>query len=97
MATQTQIITLIALAIFGGVVSAVLGWLDSGEAFDARKFGASLLRAILGSAVAAMTFQGIETVDIFVYLTAFLTGAGLDVIGKRAQAVLVNKDEAPKT
>lgn len=81
-------IILIALSIAGGVTSAVLGWMDSGEPFDARKFGASLIRTILGSAVAALALQGINSVDVFVYLTAFLTGAGLDVLGKRAQAAL---------
>lgn len=79
---------LIILSIGGGVASAVLGWMESGELFDSRKFGASLIRAVLGSAVAALAFQGIESVDVFVYVTAFLTGAGLDVIGKRAQAAL---------
>lgn len=88
MATQIQLITLIVLSIVGGIASAILGWMDSGEPFDSRKFGASLIRAILGSAVAALALQGIVTVDVFVYLTAFLTGAGFDVLGKRAQAAL---------
>jgi hypothetical protein len=91
MATQVQLITLIALSILGGVASAVLGWMDSGEPFNPRVFGASLIRAILGAAVSAMVFQGIDNVDVFVYLTAILTGAGFDVLGKRAQAALTPK------
>ena len=96
MATQIQLITLIALAVLGGVASAILGWMDSGDPFDSRKFGATILRAIIGAAIAAMTFQGIESVDIFIYLSAFITGAGTDVIGKRLQEV-IQKDDAPKT
>ncbi|MFW6125474.1 MAG: hypothetical protein ACOC58_00050 [Chloroflexota bacterium] len=77
-------ILLVALAAFGGgVVSAALGWLESGEPFEARKFASSALRAFLAGAgfAAAYTFAGpVAMLDI---LTAFLAGAGVDVLGNR--------------
>ena len=89
---------LILLSVVGGAFSAYLGWLESAEPFDQRKFLASLLRSILGSAVSALALQGIDNVDVFVYLGAFLIGAGVDVIGKRAQAALTSKPaENPAT
>jgi hypothetical protein len=97
MATQLQLVLLIGLSMLGGGVSAYLGWADSGEPWDTRKFGASLLRSLIGAATSALTFQGTVTVDVFVCLSAFLIGAGVDVLGKRAQSVIQSKpaSEAP--
>ena len=38
---EPQII-LIALTVLGAITVAVLGWIDSGEPFNPRKFGASI-------------------------------------------------------
>jgi len=75
----------VALSAFGGgVVSALLGWFESGEAFVARKFGSSMLRAVLAGAVFAVGYTYMSSVvavpDV---LCAFLAGAGVDVLGNR--------------
>jgi len=65
-------------AFLGGIVSGVLGWLDSGEAFEIRKFSASIVRALfagLGIAVAYSYANSITALDIVV---AILAGAGFD-------------------
>jgi hypothetical protein len=78
-------ILLVALAAFaGGLVSGTLGWLDSQEPFEARKFTSSALRAFVAGAAFAIAYQfadGVTALDIAV---AFLAGAGVDVLGKRA-------------
>jgi hypothetical protein len=71
----------VSLAAFGGgIISALLGWMESGENFIARKFGASVLRALLAGGAFAATYSivgGVSLVDIVI---ALLAGAGVDVV-----------------
>ena len=76
-------ILLIAVTVIGAISVAILGWIESGEPFDFRKFAASLGRAIFGGLVSALIFQGVGTPDIWTYVSAFLIGAGIDVAGNR--------------
>jgi len=82
----------IALAAFtGGILAAGLGWLDSGKAFDPRKFGSSAIRAFIAGIVFAIAYvfkDGITVIDI---LIAFIGGAGVDVIGNRAAGAIKTK------
>lgn len=77
-------IYIIAVAAFvGGVVSSLLGWFDSQEPFAPRKFGASLVRALvagIGFAAAYQYANGLSPIDLAL---AFLGGAGVDVMGNR--------------
>ena len=87
---DTQVPYTAVAAFLGAVVVALLGWADSKEPFDGKKFLASALRGL----VAAVTFAvGVTATDSAVswpfYLASFLGGAGLDVVGKKAQDVLV--------
>ena len=75
----------VSLAAFGGAITAsLLGWLESGVPFVARKFFASALRALVAGgsfAIAYSTVMGTPTIaDIVI---AFGAGAGVDVIGNR--------------
>jgi len=79
---DSQII-LILLTVFGAIFVAFLGWVESGEDFDPRKFTASIGRAIIGGLVAALIFQGTENPTIWTYVSALLIGAGIDVAGHR--------------
>ena len=80
----------VALAAFGGgIVSALMGWLGSGENFVGRKFAASVLRALLAGAAFAITYSlataGVATgMDIVI---AFGAGAGVDALLNRAAKV----------
>ena len=87
LASSIEIMLLVLCAFGGGVLVAYLGWLESGEPFDDRKFFASVGRAIVAGVVTAFLFQGVEAVDLWTYLTAFLLGAGVDVLGHRATRV----------
>lgn len=79
---------LILITIGGAIFAAVLGWGESGEPFDARKFGCSVGRAMIAGAASAMIFQEIETITSWTYLAAALIGAGVDVVGHRASGVI---------
>lgn len=70
-------------ALFGGIVAAALGWLESGEVFDPRKFGGSIVRSALAGVVISLGSGASGPVDIAVLFYAFLGGAGADVIGNR--------------
>jgi len=76
-------ITLITLTVLGAILVAALGWIESGEPFNPRKFSASIGRAVLGGLLAALIFQGIENPTIWTYISAILIGAGIDVTGHR--------------
>jgi drug/metabolite transporter (DMT)-like permease len=74
----------IALAgLSGGLVTALLGWLESGEPFNPRKFGGSVIRAMVAGVVFAVGYHIADTLSIMDFLYAFLGGAGVDVIGNR--------------
>lgn len=79
-----------AAALGGGLTAALLGWLESKEAFSARKFCSSAVRALLAAVLFALTYQFAgepSTVDFFY---AFLAGAGVDVLGNRVSGKLGN-------
>jgi hypothetical protein len=70
-------------AISGGIVIAIVGWLESGENFNGRKFGGSIIRAMIAGIIFAVSYKfsnGITGMDFFY---AFLGGAGFDVFGNR--------------
>ncbi len=79
---NTQI-TLILLTVLGAIFVAILGWAESGEPFNPRKFASSMARALLAGFVSALIFAGTTDATIFTYLSAFLIGAGVDVTGHR--------------
>lgn len=71
-------------AFFGGVLSAFLGWCDSHESFDLRKFGKSVGFAFLAALGFALSYSFADSVgarDVFV---AILAGAGVDCLSNRA-------------
>jgi hypothetical protein len=75
----------VALAAFiGGMVSAILGWIDSGEAFNVRKFGRSAIFALLSGIAFGVGYNFIGEVGIKDLFLAVLSGAGVDVLSHRA-------------
>ena len=75
----------VALSAFGGgIVAGLLGWLESGENFIARKFGSTVLRALLAGGGFAISYVVLTaTINAADIVIAFLAGAGVDVLGKR--------------
>ncbi|MDO8636422.1 MAG: hypothetical protein Q7R34_09315 [Dehalococcoidia bacterium] len=70
-------------ALLGGLVAALLGWLESNEPFNYRKFSGSAIRALVAGAVFAAGFVLSGTIGILDLLYAFLGCAGVDVFGNR--------------
>lgn len=67
----------------GGLIAALLGWLESNESFNARKFGGSAIRALIAGAIFAAGYEYSNSVGVMDLFFAFLGGAGVDVIGNR--------------
>jgi hypothetical protein len=67
----------------GGVVVALLGWLESSEPFNIRKFGGSVIRALIAGAIFAAGYEMSDPAGWRDLFYAFLAGAGVDVIGNR--------------
>lgn len=78
------------VALVGGLVSALIGWLDSGEHFDPRKFGGSAVRSLIAGVVFAVGYHLSGAVSILDLFYAFLGGAGIDVLGNRISSKLGN-------
>jgi hypothetical protein len=83
-------------AFVGAMVAALLGWTESGEGFDARKFSSSIIRAIIGGVGIAAAWDYVGSITPIAYLLAFLAGVGVDAGGNRiagAIAARVKKNE----
>jgi UDP-N-acetylmuramyl pentapeptide phosphotransferase/UDP-N-acetylglucosamine-1-phosphate transferase len=70
-------------ALIGGLVVALLGWCDSNEPFDPRKFGGSAIRAAIAAVIFAVGYHLSGPVGILDLFYAFLGGAGVDALGNR--------------
>ena len=94
MLSDMNTILVIVVTIVGALVSATLGWIDSGEDFVGRKFASSIIHAILAAIIFAVgsytTLASIGTWDFFV---AFLGGAGIDVLGNRLEGFVSTKSK----
>jgi hypothetical protein len=77
-------------ALLGGLVSGLLGWLESSEPFNPRKFGGSAVRALIAGAVFAAGYELSNSMGVVDLFFAFLGGAGIDVIGNRITGKLGN-------
>ena len=77
-------------ALLGGLAAAFLGWLEYGEPFNPRKFGGSVIRALIAGIIFAAGYQLSSSVGIIDLFYAFLGGAGVDVIGNRISNKLGN-------
>jgi len=79
----------IGLAAFvGGILAALLGWLESQAPFNPRKFGSSAVRAFIAGIGLAAVYEYKEFLTPLDLLVAFLGGAGVDVIGNRAAGAI---------
>ena len=77
-------------ALLGGLVAALLGWMESGEPFNPRKFGGSAVRALIAAVIFAVGYQLANSVTALDLFYAFLGGAGVDVLGNRISGKLGN-------
>ena len=85
------------VAVAGTITAATLGWLDSGEPFNGRKFTSSILHAVVAGIVIVIGYSFRSTVDWFDFVLIFLTGAGVDVTLNRIQGAIVSSGKTSST
>ena len=68
----------------GGILAALLGWADSHEPFDGRKFIKSVGVAIFSGISLALMYSSTDVIGPRDYLLAFASGSGVDVLANRA-------------
>lgn len=86
------VIILIALAAFcGGILSALLGWLDSAEPFNGRKFSKSVLFALFAGFFFAVGYSFTDSIGVKDILLAVLAGAGVDGLSNRIIGAISEK------
>lgn len=78
-----NIIYIAVAAFLGGIIASILGWLDSKESFDVRKFAASAVRALVAAIVFAVGYSYANHVSAIDMAIAFCGGAGVDALGNR--------------
>ena len=94
--TETELAILAVAAFLGMLLNATLGWLNSGQSFDARKFVSSILRGIVTVALIVIglpaTMPAGQTIGLIQYFLAFLSGAGVDSVGHELSDISGVKD-----
>lgn len=89
-----QILLIFVTAIGGAVFAATLGWLESGEPFNPRKFVPSIMRAVVSGIIFVLGF-GLADLIIttpgqlaIICFSVFVGGAGIDVLGHRVTGTI---------
>lgn len=88
--TEIQMLILFLATVTGAVTTSTLGWLDTGDPFNLRKFLPGIIRGIAAAIVVFIaTYEGwIGEVTLFTYLGAFIAGMAVDVAGNRVAGIL---------
>jgi hypothetical protein len=97
MLSNLDILLVTVAAVSGTLFAAALGWLDSGEPFNGRKFTSSILHAVVaGILIAVGNYALVASISVWDLFVAFLSGAGVDVVLNRAGgAIAARADTKP--
>ena len=89
--TEIELLILFLATILGAVTTSGLGWLDSGETFNARKYIPGVIRGVVAAIIvfipASTGYLGAD-IGLPVILGAFVAGMGVDVAGNRLAGIL---------
>ena len=77
---DTLVIAIIVAGL-GGALSAFIGWMDSDEVFDARKFSSGIIRGAIAGALLAISIEVEITTRTLILL--FFSALGLDNVINR--------------
>lgn len=77
-------------ALVGGVLVALAGLWESHEPFNARKFGATVIRALFAGIVFAIGYQLTEPLGVKDIFLALLSATTFEVVSNRVAGALGN-------
>ena len=86
-----EIIFIGVAAFLGGIIASLLGWTETKEPFNPRKFASSLIRALIAGVGIAAAFNYGGGIGLLNVLVAFLAGAGVDAGGKRVAGAIASR------
>ena len=89
---DTLLVALI-VGVFGGALSAFLGWSESEDVFNPRKFINGLIRAALGGLALAVMFPITQGTADLVLL--FIATVGIDQSASKATSIIKKKTKKP--
>lgn len=92
---DTMLVYITAAAFFGALLHAFMGYLNSHDAFDARKFGKSIILALQAAIGAALIFNTSDTIVVRDILLAITAGAGWNGLNNYAEGALTAADKKP--
>ena len=89
--TNLDYFIVIAASFLGALGAGCAGWFASQEDFSLRKFMGTIWRAIFAAMLFSLGFDKGSDVTMISIISAFLGGAGVDVIGKRTQSAIESR------
>lgn len=96
MITDLQIVYLIVAGIIGTLASFGLGWSESAEPFDFKKFISTFIRGVVAIAVWIVAQYALAVdVTVWDYIAVAIFAAGFDVLLKRGQAITAKPTSVP--
>lgn len=92
MVTDIQVVLLIVAGVIGTLLSIGLGYAESTEPFDPKKFVSSLIRGSIGIIVYILGAYALApSVGIWDYVEIAIFAAGFDALIKRGQGAVQSK------
>lgn len=86
----TDYILIIIAGFLGALGAGYFGYVKSGAPFDWRFFLPSIWSSVVSAMVMALGYQKTSDLTIINFITAFLSGAGIDVLSNRSQGIIQN-------
>ena len=78
-----ELAVIAAIAFVGGIVYAFYFWLVSGEPFNGRRFGASIVSALFAGVLFGIGYTFVDKMSIRDLLMAFASGVGVTAAGSK--------------
>lgn len=92
MVTEIQVVFLIVAGIIGTLLSIGLGWTESTEPFDVKKFISSLIRGSIGIVIYILGAYALApSVGVWDYVEIAIFAAGFDALIKRGQGAVQSR------
>ena len=98
MIGMVEVALLILSGFVGTLIAIALGWSESQEPFDAKKFISSLIRGTIGIVIYIIgAYAMLPQITIWDYVAVALFAAGFDAVVKRGQGARRSSKERTRS
>lgn len=88
---EINILGVAAAAFLGGMLVALIGWTESSDTWNWKKFIASVARSLIGAVAMAAAWDYSGATTPIIYLLAAISGAGIEVGGNRIAGAVASR------